>query len=886
MFNVQAQLMPKASTCALIAAALIVAATTAPAQLAGQQPQVPISHGMWQHLKSDPAALARLGAGLPPVAAVPGPPSAPPARAPAGSAPSVFSPENAPAGSWTNLANTPPGGPYNFGNPLLLTDGTVIVHVTDGVGWWKLTPDNAGSYVNGTWSQIASLPVIDSVQYAPKFFSSAVLPDGRAIVEGGEYNDGASVWTNLGAIYDPIANSWTAVTPPSGWSQIGDAPSVVLADGTMMLADCCDAGNMSALLNATSLSWTATGTGKFDSFTEEAWALLPSGNVLTVDAYAMTGTCGTGTESYNSGTGAWTSAGTVPAILADCNSLSGNGDSNELGPNVLTYAGTVLAFGGTTSTTVASHMAIYGTGGAWSAGTDQPSLCGNGSQSCTMAPAPAAAMPNGNVLLAMSAGLFQTPTNFFEYSPTGNSYAAALATSDAGASSAFYHNFLVLPTGQVLNVSTYNSTIQIYTPSGTFNSNWQPVVTGARGCVAPGASYIVKGNQFNGLTQGAYFGADQQASTNYPLVRIVNNGSGHVFYARTRNHSTMSVAANQAGSTTFKVASATESGASRLYVVANGIPSAGTAVTVSNSCPPGTALTDTHDFNGDGFSDILWRSTGASPTTVAMWLMNGSAISSSGSVAAIPNTYAIIGQRDFTGTGDADLLWRDTSGNLYMWFMNGPTMTASANLGNVPSVWTVMGTGDMNGDGIGDLLWQDSAGDLAIWFMNGSQIASTTSFGTVPPASGWSITWASTGDILWRNTSGELALWQVNDQTVQSTDYGIVPGNWAVQGMGDFNGDGTLDILWRDTGGGTVAIWFLNSNGSVQSTVSIGAVPIATTWTIAETADFNGDGNSDILWIDGSGDLAIWFMNGGAVSSTASLGSVGTTWAVQAQNAE
>ena len=102
-----------------------------------------------------------------------------------------------------------------------------------------------------------------------------------------------------------------------------------------------------------------------------------------------------------------------------------------------------------------------------------------------------------------------------------------------------------------------------------------------------------------------------------------------------------------------------------------------------------SALTATHDFNGDGKSDIVWRNTGG---TVAMWLMNGGAISQVR--AASPPyrpTYSIVGQRDFNGDGDADLLWRDTSGNLAMWFMNGLTMSSSAALGNVPTNWTVDG---------------------------------------------------------------------------------------------------------------------------------------------------------------------------------------------------
>ena len=91
----------------------------------------------------------------------------------------------------------------------------------------------------------------------------------------------------------------------------------------------------------------------------------------------------------------------------------------------------------------------------------------------------------------------------------------------------------------------------------------------------------------------------------------------------------------------------------------------------------------------------------------------------------IPTTYSIVGQRDFNGDGNADLLWRDISGNLSMWFMNGLSVASTAAVGNVPTIWNVMGTGDMNGDGKGDMLWVDTAGDVAVWFMNGAHVSST-----------------------------------------------------------------------------------------------------------------------------------------------------------------
>src|SRR5882762_11345218 len=146
--------------------------------------------------------------------------------------------------TWQPLTHQPSFSP---GAVLLLTDGTVLAHSepnclnctsTDYSSWYKLTPDSSGSYVNGTWSQVAS-----PAGYAPLYFGSAVLPDGRVVVEGGEYDCSSgtcnAAWTNQGAIYDPVKNVWTSVAPPAGWTTIGDAQSIILPNGTYLQANCC-----------------------------------------------------------------------------------------------------------------------------------------------------------------------------------------------------------------------------------------------------------------------------------------------------------------------------------------------------------------------------------------------------------------------------------------------------------------------------------------------------------------------------------------------------------------------------------------------------------------------------------------------------------------------
>ncbi len=324
--------------------------------------------------------------------------------------------------SWTEVPTTQQFLP---GVTLLLTDGTVLIQQIDSSNWWKLTPDQFANYTTGTMAPGASFPMA----YSPWGFASAVLPDGRVIVEGGEYNFGVKDWTTLGAIYDPVANFWTPVNLPvdskgKPWAKIGDVQSVVLPNGTFMMANkCpepCTGGTVvpkGALLNETALTWTVLYPtkgfkGKFDQSTEEGWTLLPDGNVLTVDTYTdLPGDqSGTNSEIYNPATGGWTSAGSTIVQLWDSRLLCTPGTLGyEVGPAVLRPDGTVFATGSNGCPSAAGHTAIYNTTtGTWTAGPNIPGVS-------DAADVPAALLPDGNVLLATGPGVNKGPITFYEY---------------------------------------------------------------------------------------------------------------------------------------------------------------------------------------------------------------------------------------------------------------------------------------------------------------------------------------------------------------------------------------------------------------------------------------------------------------------------------------
>jgi hypothetical protein len=473
--------------------------------------------------------------------------------------------------SWVPLVNQPNPN-LGLGNPLLLTDGTVILHEACGRAWYRLTPDPFGSYVNGTWKHIASLPA----GYAPLYFGSAVLPDGRVVMEGGEYNAATAnncqgVWTNLGAIYDPKKDKWSSIAPPAGWSTIGDAQSVILPNGTYMQANCCT--KESALLDASTLTWTITGKGKYDVNDEEGWNLLPNGTILAVDAYVFKyRPNGVNYEIYNPKTGWWRSGPPSGTIVQLWDSYpDARYASNELGPAVLRPDGTVFYAGANGAPGASGHTSIYDTNTqTWTAGPDFP-------DGLDVADGPASILPNGNVLVMTSPGIFNLGSRFFEWDGSGFTDVTA-GNTDAPNISSYYGNMLALPTGEILFTDFGN--VWVYRPKGKPNAAWLPQITSVPTEVSRGQSYLVSGYNFNGLTQGAAYGDDVQAATNYPLVRFTNRITGEIFYARTHDHSTMGIAYSGEASTTFDVSGKTETGLSDLQVVVNGIASPPVTVNV------------------------------------------------------------------------------------------------------------------------------------------------------------------------------------------------------------------------------------------------------------------------------------------------------------------
>ncbi len=465
-------------------------------------------------------------------------------------------------GTWSKLKNTYPGSFPD--NPLVLTDGTVLEHEGCSGLWYKLTPDKNGSYVNGTWKQVASLPA----GYAPLYFASAVLPNGNVIVEGGEYNNCSGVWTTKGAYYDTGSDTWTNVNPPSGWTTIGDAQAVVRTDGVFQLANCCTEDSALATISGNNVTWTiltSGQTGKQDNNDEEGWTLIPNNRFLTVDTWRGITDPASKTEIFDMNTNTWSDGNDTCSQLVDAG-------SHEVGAGVLLPNGFVFYIGGTAKNNVMDTLT-----GTWKCAPSFP----NGFDS---ADGPAAVMPNGKVLAQVSPGVFNSPSHFYEVEVVDINTINLTQVSepdDAPFISSYEGRMTILPSGQVFWTSDTGD-IEIYTPTGKPNKAWKPKIKHVAATLSVGSkNNKLKGKNLNGFTEGGYYGDDAQGATNFPIVRFTNVGTGHVCYAKTHDHSTMGLSNGNVSTTKFDIPNSCETGASKIEVVVNGIASKKLDVTLN-----------------------------------------------------------------------------------------------------------------------------------------------------------------------------------------------------------------------------------------------------------------------------------------------------------------
>jgi FG-GAP-like repeat/Bacterial Ig-like domain (group 3)/FG-GAP repeat len=294
------------------------------------------------------------------------------------------------------------------------------------------------------------------------------------------------------------------------------------------------------------------------------------------------------------------------------------------------------------------------------------------------------------------------------------------------------------------------------------------------------------------------------------------------------------------------------------------------------------------DFSGEGRSDILYRSSpiGAGFITAAL-INNNTFFSNAAVVSSAPGNWTVTHADDFDGDGKADLVWQNTNGAVAVWLMNGTSFTSAVGIMGAGQGWSVTHTGDFNGDGKADLVWRNVDGSVAVWLMDGATLQNAGFL--LNGNSGWNVSHVADldgdgrADIVWRNTNGSVAVWLMNGTSVLSTGFLLGGGSgWSVSHTGDFNGDGKADLVWRNVDG-SVAMWLMDGTSTLAGTSSIAfLLGGGQGWNVAHVGDLNGDGRADLIWRNTDGSVVGWLMNGTAPSSTGTIFGANNVWSVKA----
>jgi FG-GAP-like repeat/Kelch motif/Galactose oxidase, central domain len=494
----------------------------------------------------------------------------------------------------------------------------------------RMTNQSSGRFHFFSWSAVSSGFTSAAMVLAAIFCFAALSPAAQA-----------DSWKNTGSM--AIAR--------------GIHTATLLQNGKVLVAGGKNAGASTAtaeLYDPATGTWSATGSMAVARSNHTA-TLLPNGKVLVAGGVNTGPPAVSGAELYDPATGTWSATSAM--------NLPRENHTATLFPD-----GKVLVVGGISATTIYASWELYDPAtGSWVLGNDAHvgthSLAVAGLIQLFQDPYP---------YVLVVGGLSNLTPMAYGKDGSGFSQGAGLTTGRCSHSGALLQNgkFLVVGGNGDIQAPLILGSAEFYDPAlqywSSAGSMAQPRENFTATTLTNGKVLAAGGNAvaFAGLNSAELY--DPATPTTWTAAAPMNNG---------RYSHTATLLSNGT------------------VLVTGGFVdnSGGTTASAEIYQPVSTAAkTSTHDFNGDGVSDVLWRDTSGN---VAILEMNGTTILNQATsfVAQVPTAWSIAGSGDFNGDGKSDILWHDTNGNVSILEMNGTSILnqATSFVGQVSTVWSI-----------------------------------------------------------------------------------------------------------------------------------------------------------------------------------------------------
>lgn len=308
-----------------------------------------------------------------------------------------------------------------------------------------------------------------------------------------------------------------------------------------------------------------------------------------------------------------------------------------------------------------------------------------------------------------------------------------------------------------------------------------------------------------------------------------------------------------------------------------------------------------NDFNGDGIADILWRKG----STNHVWLMHANGSHTHKNIGNKKKGYYLASTGDFNGDGITDILWRyKSTGTNHIWYMHADGSHTYKSIGKKNIAYYVAGTGDFDGDGKTDILWRNGVKNH-VWYMRANGTHKYKNIGgkklECSAANIADFSGNGNDDILWVCDQYSHYVWVINPDGSHGGNYNYwydrestskEHGNHVLsRQVGDFDNDGFADVFTSEEHNTTILYTQPGEDyytGEIVGNVTqykdkiTSNAPEALGYKLVSADDFNGDGISDILWRDKSGNNIIWMMQENGDYFSVDIGSKSTSYAPSA----